>query len=98
MATIVLSAAGMAIGGAVGGSVLGLSAAVIGRAVGAAIGSRIDQQLLGAGSEAVEAGRIDRFRVMGASEGADIAQVHGRMRIAGQVIWASQFGDRKSVV
>ncbi len=95
MATIVLSAAGMALGGAVGGSVLGLSTAVIGRAAGAAIGQRIDQQVLGAGSEPVAVGRIDRFRVMGASEGTDIAQVHGRMRIAGQVIWASRFGEAR---
>ena len=53
MATIVLSAAGMAIGGSVGGSVLGLSTAVIGRAVGASLGSAIDSRLLGAGSEPV---------------------------------------------
>lgn len=95
MATIVLSAAGMAVGGSLGGTVLGLSTAVIGRAVGATIGQRIDQHLLGGGSESVEVGRIDRFRVMGASEGADIGQVHGRMRMAGQVIWASQFGESR---
>lgn len=93
MATIVLSAAGMALGGTLGGSVLGLSAAVIGRAAGAVIGRYIDQQLLGAGSEPVETGRIDRFRIMTASEGTDIGQVYGRMRIAGQVIWATQFSE-----
>ena len=79
MATIVLSAAGMAIGGSVGGSVLGLSTAVIGRAVGASLGSAIDSRLLGAGSEPVETGRIDRFRLTGASEGhrlkADCASI-----------------------
>lgn len=91
MATIALSAAGMALGGSIGGSVLGLSMATIGRAAGAAIGRRIDQQLLGSGSGAVETGRIDRFRVTGAAEGADMQQVYGRMRVAGQVIWASQF-------
>lgn len=91
MATIALSAAGMALGGSIGGSVLGLSMATIGRAAGAAIGRRIDQQLLGSGSGSVEAGRIDRFRVTGAAEGADVQQVYGRMRVAGQVIWASQF-------
>ena len=91
MATIALSAVGMALGGAVGGSVMGVSMAVIGRAAGAAIGRRIDQQVMGGGSEAVEGARIDRFRLTGANEGADIQQVYGRMRIAGQVIWASQF-------
>lgn len=96
MATIALSAAGMALGGSIGGSVLGLSMATIGRAAGAAIGRRIDQQLLGSGSETVETGRIDRFRVTGANEGADIPQIYGRMRVAGQVIWASQFYESSS--
>ncbi len=96
MATIVLSAAGMAIGGSIGGSVLGLSMAVIGRAAGAAIGQRIDQQLLGAGSEPVETGRIDRFRMTGASEGADMQQVYGRMRVPGQVIWATTFQENRA--
>ena len=83
MATIALSAVGMALGGSIGGSVLGLSMATIGRAAGAAIGQRIDQQILGAGSGSVETGRIDRFRVTGAAEGADIQQIYGRMRLRG---------------
>jgi hypothetical protein len=91
MATIALSAAGMALGGSIGGSVLGLSMATIGRAAGAAIGRRIDEQIMGGGSEPVEVGRIDRFRVTGAVEGADLQQIYGRMRVAGQVIWATQF-------
>lgn len=95
MATIVLSAAGAAVGGALGGSVLGLSAAVIGRAVGATIGQAIDQRLMGAGSEVVETGRVDRFRLTGASEGTSIAKVYGRMRVAGQVIWSSNFLERR---
>ena len=96
MATILLSAAGAALGSGFGGSVLGLSGAVIGRAVGATIGRVIDQRLLGAGSEPVETGRVERFRLMGASEGAAVAQVWGRMRVAGQVIWATQFLERTS--
>lgn len=93
MATIALSAAGMALGGSIGGSVLGLSMATIGRAAGAAIGRRIDQQLLGSGSEPVDSGRVDRFRVTSATEGADVQQIYGRMRVPGQVIWASSFNE-----
>lgn len=93
MATIALSVAGMAIGGSMGGSVLGLSMATIGRATGAAIGRRIDQQLLGAGSDPVETGRIDRFRLTSAGEGTDLQQVYGRMRLPGQVIWATRFRE-----
>ena len=94
MATILLSAAGAAIGSSVGGGVLGLSSAVIGRAVGATIGRAIDQRLLGVGSEPVETGKVDRFRVMGASEGQAVARVYGRARVAGHVIWASNFLER----
>lgn len=94
MATILLSAAGAALGSGFGGTVLGLSGAVIGRAVGATLGRVVDQRLLGAGSEAVEVGRVERFRLMGASEGSAVPQVWGRMRVAGQVIWATRFEEQ----
>jgi hypothetical protein len=97
MATIVLSAAGMALGGSLGGSVLGLGMATVGRAVGATLGQVIDQRIMGAGSDVVETGRVDRFRLTGASEGAAIAQLYGRMRIAGQVIWATDFVETTTV-
>ncbi|MFV0492433.1 MAG: glycoside hydrolase TIM-barrel-like domain-containing protein [Pseudorhodobacter sp.] len=96
MATILLSAAGAAIGSGFGGTVLGLSGAVIGRAVGATLGRALDQRLLGAGSEPVETGKVERFRLTGASEGAEIAQAFGRVRLAGQVIWASRFLESTS--
>lgn len=74
------------------GTVLGLSGAVIGRAIGATLGRAIDQRILGGGSEAVEIGRVERFRLMGASEGAPWpGRCFGRMRVAGQVIWATRF-------
>lgn len=93
MATILLSAAGAALGGGFGGTVLGLSGAVIGRAIGATLARVIDQRLMGAGSEAIEVGRVDRFRLMGASEGSSVAQLWGRMRVGGQVIWATEFQE-----
>ncbi|MEZ5779852.1 MAG: glycoside hydrolase TIM-barrel-like domain-containing protein [Paracoccaceae bacterium] len=95
MATILLAAAGASIGAGFGGSVLGLSGAVIGRAVGATLGRVIDQRLMGSGSQAVETGKIDRFRLTGASEGAPIGQVWGRMRVSGQLIWASRFREHR---
>lgn len=93
MATLLLSAAGAAIGAGFGGTVLGLSGAVIGRAIGATLGRLVDQRLLGAGSDPVDMGRIDRLRLTGAGEGAPIGQVWGRMRLAGQVIWATEFKE-----
>ena len=93
MATLLLSAAGAAFGAGFGGTVLGLSGAVIGRAVGATLGRIIDQRIMGAGSQAVEVGRVDRFRLMGASEGAAVPLVWGSTRVAGQVIWSTQFQE-----
>lgn len=101
MATIILSAAGAAVGGAIGGTVAGLSTAVIGRAIGATLGRVIDQRLMsqsvmGGGSEVVETGRLDRFRLTETGEGSPVATVFGRMRVGGQVIWASDFLETKS--
>ncbi len=96
MATLLLSAAGAAIGAGFGGTVIGLSGAVIGRAIGATLGRVIDQRLMGAGSDAVEIGRVDRLRLSSAGEGAAISQVWGRMRVAGQVIWATEFQENST--
>ena len=93
MATILLSAAGAAIGGSVGGTLAGLSSVAVGRAVGATLGRAVDQRLLGQGAQAVETGKVDRFRLTNAGEGAAVAQLYGRMRIGGQIIWASDFSE-----
>ncbi|MBM2576806.1 glycoside hydrolase/phage tail family protein [Jannaschia sp. Os4] len=95
MATIVLGSVGAAIGGSLGGSVMGLSSAVIGRAVGATIGRAIDQRVMGGGADAVETGRVDRFRLTSASEGTPIPRVVGRYRLGGQVIWAGPFEEHR---
>ncbi|MDJ0859369.1 MAG: glycoside hydrolase TIM-barrel-like domain-containing protein [Dinoroseobacter sp.] len=94
MATLVLSAAGAALGSSIGGAAFGLSASLIGRAVGATIGAAIDQRLLGSGSQAVETGRVERFRLSDAAEGAPVPVIFGKMRVAGHVIWASRFLER----
>jgi len=97
MATILFSAAGAAVGGSVGGTLAGLSAVAVGRAVGATVGRVVDQSILGTGAQAVETGKVDRFRLTGAGEGDPVSQVYGRMRVAGQVIWASDFEEVTSV-
>ncbi len=94
MATILLSAAGAAIGGAFGGTAFGLSSAVIGRAVGATLGRVVDQRLMGSGSEIIETGRIERFRLTGASEGTAVNELYGRVRVGGQIIWSTLFKER----
>lgn len=91
MATLLLSAAGAAVGGSFGGSFAGLSAGVLGKAAGASLGAVIDRRISGLGSEPVETGRVERFRIMGSSEGAPLPRVFGRMRVSGQIIWSSRF-------
>ncbi len=89
MATVVLQYAGAALGTLVGGPVGG----IIGRAAGAVAGSAIDQQLFGGGKRRVEGPRLNDLRVMASEEGAPIPDVYGRMRIAGQVIWATNLEE-----
>ncbi|PSL20584.1 Gene Transfer Agent (GTA)-like protein [Shimia abyssi] len=96
MATVVLAAAGAAIGGTLGGGVAGVSALAVGRLAGATVGRVIDQKILGSGSEAVESGKVDRFGISGSAEGSTTARVFGRMRVAGHLIWSSQFTEAVS--
>lgn len=96
MATIVLAAVGAAVGGSVGGSVAGITSVAIGRAVGATLGRAIDERILGAGSDPVETGKVDRFRLTQSGDGEPISQVYGRMRMGGQVIWTSDFLETTS--
>lgn len=91
MATILLGAAGSAIGASVGGSFLGVTGAAWGRAIGASIGGVIDQRLSGPGNSVVENGKIESFRLQSSVEGGAIGRTYGRNRLAGQVIWASDF-------
>ncbi|MEM9059808.1 MAG: glycoside hydrolase TIM-barrel-like domain-containing protein [Pseudomonadota bacterium] len=96
MATVVLSAVSSAAGGALGGSVLGIGSAAIGQAAGALAGSILDQQILGTGSAAVETGKAKSLRLQTSTEGAPVAQVFGRMRVAGQVIWSTRFRENST--
>ncbi|CAM4035492.1 baseplate multidomain protein megatron [Palleronia rufa] len=96
MATILLSAVGGAVGASLGGGVLGLSSVVIGRAVGATLGRVVDQAVMGAGSQVVEQGRLDRLRLTSAGEGQPVPQVFGRFRIPAHVLWSSPFREEVS--
>jgi hypothetical protein len=93
MATVLFSAAGSAVGGSIGSTALGMGAATIGRATGAVAGSMIDQVILGGGAAAVEVGRARGLRIQSSTEGAPIPIAFGRMRVAGQVIWATRFRE-----
>jgi len=65
----------------------------LGRVGGAALGRSIDQRLFGP-SFAREGPRLTDIHLQGSTEGASIPAVYGRVRIAGQVIWAARFKER----
>ncbi|MEQ9315140.1 MAG: glycoside hydrolase TIM-barrel-like domain-containing protein, partial [Henriciella sp.] len=96
MGEIILSQVGSAVGAAAlpnGLSVAGahISGAVIGQAVGTLAGRAVDAAL----APTVSGPRLKSLHVMESREGAGIANVYGRMRVAGQLIWASRFKERK---
>ncbi len=98
MAEIILSRVGAALGQRLlpqGLQVLGaqVTGAAIGQTLGSLAGSAIDRSLFG---PSLDGPRIKSLQVMESREGAGIANVYGRMRVAGQVIWAARFKEQKS--
>jgi len=90
MAALVLSIAGGA-----AGAVFGPVGAIAGRLAGALVGNVIDQSLFGPGNtqRSVTGPRLADLDVMASTEGAPIARVYGRARLAGQMIWATQLQE-----
>ena len=95
MASIILAAAGTAIGGSIGGSILGVSSAVIGGAVGSLAGAAVDSWLVAsmAPTQRMQGQRLDTLQITTSTEGAVIPRVYGRMRIGGNIIWATDFRE-----
>src|SRR5688500_5508711 len=89
MATIALQYAGQAVGAALGGPL----GAILGRAAGAIAGGFIDAALFGPKPRSIEGPKLADLSIMTSSEGAVIPRLWGRMRVAGQVIWATDFEE-----
>ncbi|HEV7353739.1 MAG TPA: glycoside hydrolase TIM-barrel-like domain-containing protein [Brevundimonas sp.] len=83
MAQVILSSVGAAVAGPAG------------RLIGAVAGRALDDALVGALTPAREGPRLDGLRLTSAAEGAGLAFAIGRNRVAGQVIWASRFRERR---
>ena len=82
MATLVLSTVGTMVGGPLGG------------ALGALIGRTIDQTVLFRPKDR-EGPRLTDLAVQSSQYGSAVARVHGRVRIAGTVIWATDLKERR---
>jgi GTA TIM-barrel-like domain/Putative phage tail protein len=91
MAELVFSSIGKAIGSTLPASVRAVGTALL-QAGGAALGRSIDQTLFGP-SYRSEGPRLTDLHIQGSSEGASIPAVYGRVRLAGQVIWAARFKE-----
>ena len=98
MASILLAAAGSAIGGSIGGTILGISAVKIGAAVGTAVGSMLDSAIIASmqPGQRIEGARLENLAVTTSTEGAVIPRVWGRMRLGGNIIWATDFAEHVS--
>ena len=97
MAVLALTAVGSMLGGALlpgGLTLLGatISGAAIGGAIGGLAGSALDQALF-APTLRTEGPRLTDGRVTTSIEGATALRVFGRMRIGGQIIWASRLRE-----
>jgi len=95
MASIILAAAGTAIGGSIGGAVLGVSAATIGGAIGSLAGAAIDSWLVASmgPTQKIAGQRLDTLQITTSIEGAVIPRLYGRMRVGGNIIWATDFRE-----
>lgn len=95
MASILLASAGSALGGAIGGSILGVGAATIGGAIGSFAGSMIDSWIVSslAPGQRIEGARLENLTITTSTEGAVIPRIYGRMRIGGNIIWATDFTE-----
>lgn len=97
MGEIILSQIGAAAGASLlpgGINILGqtFSGAAIGQAIGGLAGRAIDASML----SPREGPRIKALQIMESREGASLPIVYGRMRVGGQVIWASKFKEKRS--
>ncbi|WP_349370725.1 glycoside hydrolase/phage tail family protein [Salinarimonas sp.] len=97
MATLVLQTAGAAVGGMIGGPF----GAMVGRAIGGLAGAALDSALLSStasgGTRAFEGPRLTEMSGLASTEGAPIPRAFGRVRLGGQVIWATRFEEETRV-
>ena len=90
MATLVLQVAGSVIGDLIAGPI----GALVGQVAGAVAGSAIDQQIFGRSrGRSVQGPRLKSLEGLSSTEGAPIPRVYGRVRVGGQIIWATRFEE-----
>ena len=94
MAELVLSTIGQALGARIVPAAFRAIGATLGRIGGAYLGRAIDNEAFGETRHS-EGARLTDLHLQGSSEGASIPAIYGRVRIAGQVIWAARFKEHE---
>ncbi len=94
MAQLIFSEIGQQIGTRLAPAALSQLGQALGQAAGSALGRAIDQRLTGARGGAGP--RLAELQLQGSSEGAPLPIIYGRVRIAGQLIWAAPFRERQA--
>lgn len=93
MATLALQIAGSALGSTFGGALGG----ALGSALGGSLGAMIDRGWMGGSKKLTQGPRLNTLSGITASEGAAIPRIYGRVRLGGQVIWASEFEEEQHI-
>lgn len=92
MATVLLGIGGQVLGSAIGGPF----GALLGRAIGAVAGAYVDQTIVNALTPPREGPRLTTTDIQTSTEGTAITRLAGRVRIPGQVFWATRFEERST--
>src|SRR5438874_2682359 len=94
MASLILGAVGSAIGSSIfGAGIFGITGAEIGGALGTFVGSEIDAAIAPGRNVKRSGPRLSDIAIQSSSEGASIPRLYGRVRAAGQLIWATRFKE-----
>ncbi|MPZ55018.1 MAG: hypothetical protein GEU91_00700 [Rhizobiales bacterium] len=81
-------------GASIGGAIFGPIGTLFGRALGGFAGRYIDQALFGGGRHRyVDGPRLADLDIMASTEGAPIPRAYGRVRLSGQLIWATRLEE-----
>jgi GTA TIM-barrel-like domain/Putative phage tail protein len=100
MASLVLSIAGSAIGSALfdGFTLFGatITGAQLGGAIGTLIGAEIDSALMPGTNIRRSGPRLTDVNIQASTEGAAIPRVFGRLRVAGQLLWATRYKETQT--
>ena len=84
MATLVLGIAGRAIAGPIGGI------------IGTVLGGVVDNAIFGGGGSGRQGARLGNLTVQSAAYGEPILHIHGRMRVAGNLVWTAGIRETSS--